>query len=66
MSDDKTPVFTAETLGDALAELGQLAHESGRVIDIAVYGGSCLMLVRAFSTPPRKSSRRGGAGPATG
>ena len=48
MSNDKTAIFTAETLADAFAELGQLAHESGRVIDIAVYGGSCLMLVSNF------------------
>jgi len=35
-------------LSDALAELGQMAHEAGRVIDIAFYGGSCLMLVSNF------------------
>jgi hypothetical protein len=48
MSDDKKPVFTAEMLGEALVELGQLAHDAGRVIDVAVYGGSCLMLVSNF------------------
>lgn len=48
MSDDKNPAFTAEMLGEALAELGQLAHDAGRVIDVAVYGGSCLMLVSNF------------------
>jgi hypothetical protein len=35
-------VFTAGMLGDALAELGQMAHDAGRVIDVAVYGASCL------------------------
>jgi hypothetical protein len=48
MSDDKNPAFTPEMLGEALAELGQLAHDAGRVIDVAVYGGSCLMLVSNF------------------
>lgn len=48
MSDENRPAFTAEMLGEALAELGQLAHEAGRVIDVAVYGGSCLMLVSNF------------------
>lgn len=48
MSDSKTPLFTAERLGEALNELGQLAHDAGRVIDIAIYGGSCLMLVSNF------------------
>lgn len=48
MSEDTNPVFTAEVLGDALSELGQLAHEAGRVIDVAIYGGSCLMLVSNF------------------
>jgi hypothetical protein len=48
MSDDKKPVFTAEMLSEALVELGQLAHDAGRVIDVAVYGGSCLMLVSNF------------------
>jgi|HubBroStandDraft_6_1064221.scaffolds.fasta_scaffold532520_2 hypothetical protein len=40
--------FTAEHLADAFNELGRLAHDAGRVIDIAVYGGSCLMLVSNF------------------
>ncbi len=48
MSDDKTPIFTPERLGEALSELGQFAYEAGRVIDIAIYGGSCLMLVSNF------------------
>jgi hypothetical protein len=48
MSEERTQLFTAETLGEALAELGQLAYAVGRVIDVAVYGGSCLMLVSNF------------------
>jgi hypothetical protein len=48
MSDDKNPTFTPERLDDALNELGQLAYEAGLVIDIAIYGGSCLMLVSNF------------------
>jgi hypothetical protein len=48
MSDDKKQVFDVGALADALDELGQIAHEAGRVIDVAVYGGSCLMLVSNF------------------
>jgi hypothetical protein len=48
MSDDKKQVFGAGALADALDELGQIAHEAGSVIDVAVYGGSCLMLVSNF------------------
>lgn len=48
MDDDEGPAFTAEALGDAFDELGRLAHEAGRVVDVAVYGGSCLMLVSNF------------------
>jgi hypothetical protein len=48
MSDDKNLMFTPECLGDALNELGQIAYEAGRVIDIAIYDGSCLMLVSNF------------------
>jgi hypothetical protein len=48
VSDDKIPVFTPERVGDALTELGQIAYEAGRVIDIATYDGSCLMLVSNF------------------
>jgi len=40
--------FTAETLLDALTELGHTARAAGKVIDIAIYGGSCLMLVSNF------------------
>jgi len=49
MTADETPtIFTAETLTEAFNELGQLARADGRIIDIAVYGGSCLMLVSNF------------------
>lgn len=45
---DESEIFTAEKLANAFSELGQMAHDAGRVIDIAVYGGSCLMLVSNF------------------
>src|SRR5437879_149768 len=48
MSDDDNQIFTPKRLGDALNELGRIAYEAGRVIDIAIYGGSCLMLVSNF------------------
>ena len=48
MSDDETTVFTAERLSEAFHELGQLAYDAGRLIDVAVYGGSGLMLVSNF------------------
>jgi hypothetical protein len=48
MSDDENLLFTPARLGSALDELGQLAVEAGRVVDIAVYRGSCLMLVSNF------------------
>jgi len=48
MSSDDDHVFTREQLGEALTELGQIAYDAGRVIDIAIYGGSCLMLASNF------------------
>ncbi len=45
---DGTPGFDGDIFADALSKLGQVAHEAGRVIDIALYGGSCLMLVSNF------------------
>jgi hypothetical protein len=48
MNDDNDHIFTREQLGEALSELGQIAYDAGRVIDIAIYGGSCLMLVSNF------------------
>lgn len=41
-------MLTPETLQEALSELGQLAHAEGKVIDLAVYGGSALMLASNF------------------
>jgi hypothetical protein len=40
--------FTKDELSAALSELGVLARDAGKVIDIALYGGSCLMLVSNF------------------
>jgi hypothetical protein len=40
--------LTRDLLETALQRLGALAHADGRVIDIAVYGGSALMLVSNF------------------
>jgi len=48
MSDDQNPGLTSERLAEAFSGLGQIAHDAGRVIDVAVYGGSCLMLVSNF------------------
>ena len=45
--------FTKEHLSAALAELGALARDQGKVIDIAVYVGSCLMLVSNFRVATR-------------
>jgi hypothetical protein len=40
--------FTKQELVDALKELGSKAVEAGKVIDLLIYGGSCLMLVSNF------------------
>lgn len=40
--------FTRDDLVGAFQELGELAVEAGKVIDLAVYGGSALMLVSNF------------------
>jgi predicted nucleotidyltransferase len=40
--------FTKAELSIAFHDLGKLAVEAGKVIDLAVYGGSCLMLVSNF------------------
>jgi len=40
--------FSREQLVQALEELGSLAVAAGKVIDIAIYGGSCLMLASNF------------------
>jgi hypothetical protein len=42
------PTFTKAELSQALQELGELCVQAGKVIDIAVYGGSCLILVSNF------------------
>jgi hypothetical protein len=43
-----SPLLTNELLSDALTELGQLAHDEGKVIDVAVYGGAALLMVSNF------------------
>jgi hypothetical protein len=48
MTGKNDPLFTAERLSEAFSELGRLAYNAGRVVDVAVYGGSCLMLVSNF------------------
>jgi predicted nucleotidyltransferase len=40
--------FTKAELSDALAELAELALQAGKIIDLAIYGGSCLILVSNF------------------
>jgi hypothetical protein len=42
------PTFTKVELSQALQELGELCVQAGKVIDIAVYSGSCLILVSNF------------------
>lgn len=41
-------MLTAQDLHDAFMELGALARREGKVIDLAVYGGSALMLASNF------------------
>ncbi len=38
----------AAAMRDALSELGQILHDQGQSVDLAVYGGSCLMLASNF------------------
>src|SRR5262249_32567075 len=40
--------FTKDDLATAFRELGELAVQAGKVIDLAIYGGSALMLVSNF------------------
>lgn len=40
--------FTREDLVEGLGDLGSAAVSAGKIIDLAVYGGSCLMLVSNF------------------
>jgi len=41
-------MFTAEDLHDAFMELGLRVQREGKVIDLAIYGGSALMLASNF------------------
>lgn len=47
------PLLTVETLHDALMELGTLARAEGKVIELAIYGGSALMLASNFRVSTR-------------
>jgi hypothetical protein len=47
------PEFDPAQLGEALDELGRIALQAGRVIDVAIYGGSCLVLVSNFRLATR-------------
>ena len=40
--------ITRDELHSALTELGQKVADAGKVVDLLVYGGSCLMLVSNF------------------
>ena len=46
-------MFTVSDLHDAFMELGSRARHEGKVIDIAVYGGSALMLASNFRVTTR-------------
>jgi hypothetical protein len=46
-------MLTADDLGRAFMELGALARAEGKVIDLAVYGGSALMLASNFRMSTR-------------
>lgn len=41
-------MLDVSSLNDALAEIGRRAHARGKVIDLAVYGGSALLLASNF------------------
>ena len=41
-------MLSVQDLNDALTELGRRAHAQGKVVEIAVYGGSALMLASNF------------------
>ncbi len=45
--------FTRDLLIDALTELGTLAAAEGKVVDVAIYGGSALMLASNFRVATR-------------
>lgn len=41
-------MLSVEELNDALTELGRRAYARGKVVEIAIYGGSALMLASNF------------------
>lgn len=41
-------MLSVQDLDEALAELGRRAHAQGKVVEIAIYGGSALMLASNF------------------
>ena len=41
-------MLTSHDLHDALSQLGHRARELGKVVEIAIYGGSALMLASNF------------------
>ncbi|QXX76376.1 hypothetical protein [Methylovirgula sp. HY1] len=43
-----THKLSINDLQDGLKELGEAAANAGKIIDLAIYGGSCLMLVSNF------------------
>src|SRR5262245_38936620 len=40
--------FSKTELSAALHDLGEIAVDAGKIIDLALYGGSCLILVSNF------------------
>ncbi|HEX3486801.1 MAG TPA: hypothetical protein VHT51_17235 [Micropepsaceae bacterium] len=40
--------FNRETLEQAFQQLGQIAHDMGKVVEISIYGGSALVLTTDF------------------
>ena len=46
-------MLTAAAIQDAFMELGTLARNEGKIIDLAVYGGSALMLASNFRIATR-------------
>jgi hypothetical protein len=45
-------MLTTQDLHDAFTELGAQARREGKVIDLAIYGGSALTLASNFSIVP--------------
>lgn len=48
-----SPLLTIDVLHDVLTELGALARDEGKVIEVAIYGGSALMLASNFRITTR-------------